>query len=475
MVGRPRMSLARPVEPVQTRPMDQYSAALDRAHHHSLDWLSSLDQRPVPPQASIDQVTLALGAALPNDGSDAAAVVDLLAEACEPGLTAMGSGRFFGFVIGGTHPAALATDWLVSAWDQNCGLRRLTPAHSAVEDVTSAWLLDLLGLPGDSAVGFVTGATMANFTGLAAGRDAVLRQAGWDVAQRGLGGGPRVRVLVGAERHDTVDLALRYLGLGWPEPVQVDEQGRLRADALQSALAEGSDEPTIVVLQAGNVHSGAFDPFTDAITAAHAHGAWVHVDGAFGLWAAASPSYRRLVMGYQEADSWTTDAHKTLNVPYDTGLVIVRDAAALRAAMGMHGAYLIHDELGEPFDKVPEISRRGRAFPVWAVLRSLGRSGVAELVERLCRHASTFAAGLDGIEGAAVLNDVDFTQVCATFGTDQRTEEVVRRLLADGTAWMSGSTWHDQSVLRISVSNWSTTENDVERSLDAVRKAVIGL
>ena len=455
--------------------MDKNSAALDSAHRHTLDWLSSLEDRPVPPQASIEEVTKALGVALPENGSDPAEVVDLLAGACEPGLTAMGSGRFFGFVIGGTHPAALAADWLVSAWDQNCGLRRLTPAHSAVEDVTSAWLLDLLGLPSESAVGFVTGATMANFTGLAAGRDAVLRRAGWDVADRGLNGGPRVRVLVGAERHDTVDLALRYLGLGSPEEVQVDGQGRLSADALQRSLSEGSDGPTIVVLQAGNVHSGGFDPFADAITAAHAHGAWVHVDGAFGLWAAASPSYRHLVMGYQEADSWTTDAHKTLNVPYDSGLVIVRDAAALRAAMGMHGAYLIHDELGEPFDKVPEISRRGRAFPVWAVLRSLGRSGVAELVERLCRHASAFAAGLDDIEGATVLNDVEFTQVCATFGSDQRTEEVVRRLLADGTAWMSGSTWQNRSVLRISVSNWSTTENDVQRSLDAVRKAVIGL
>jgi glutamate/tyrosine decarboxylase-like PLP-dependent enzyme len=369
----------------------------------------------------------------------------------------------------------LAADWLVSAWDQNCGLRRVTPAHSAVEDVASRWLLDLLGLPGESAVGFVTGGTMANFTGLAAGRDAVLRRAGWDAAQRGLNGGPRVRVLVGAERHDTVDLSLRYLGLGLPEPVAVDEQGRLCADALQSALAEGHDEPTIVVLQAGNVHSGAFDPFADAISAAHAHDAWVHVDGAFGLWAAASPSYQHLVTGYQEADSWATDAHKTLNVPYDTGLAIVRDPAALRAAMGYHGAYLIHDERGEPFDKVPETSRRGRAFPVWAVLRSLGRSGVAELVERLCRHASAFATGLDEIEGVSVLNTVEFTQVCATFGTDQRTEEVVRRLLADGTAWMSGSTWHDQSVLRISVSNWSTTDNDVKRSLDAVRKAVIGL
>jgi len=455
--------------------MDDYSAALDRAHRHALDWLSTLEDRPVPPQASIDEVTSALGTTLPDRGSGSAEVVDQLAEACEPGLTAMGSGRFFGFVIGGTHPAALAADWLVSAWDQNCGLRRVTPAHSAVEDVASAWLLDLLGLPSESAVGFVTGGTMANFTGLAAGRDTVLRRAGWDVAKRGLNGGPRVRVLVGAERHDTVDLSLRYLGLGSPEPVAVDEQGRLRADALRSALAAGDDGPTIVVLQAGNVHSGAFDPFADAISAAHAHGAWVHVDGAFGLWAAASSSHQHLVMGYQEADSWATDAHKTLNVPYDTGLAIVRDAAALRAAMGYHGAYLIHDELGEPFDKVPETSRRGRAFPVWAVLRSLGRSGVAELVERLCRHASTFATGLNDIEGVAVLNDVEFTQVCAAFGTDQRTEEVVRRLLADGTAWMTGSTWRDQSVLRISVSNWSTTEKDVERSLDAVRRAVIGL
>lgn len=460
---------------METESVDQHSAALDRAHRHALDWLSSLESRPVPAQASIDQVAHALGTTLPDNPSDPEDVIDLLAEACDRGLTGMPSGRFFGFVIGGTHPAALAADWLVSAWDQNCALRRVTPAHSAVEDVASAWLLDLLGLPDGSAVGFVTGATMANFTGLAAGRDAVLRQAGWDVARHGLGGGPRVRVLVGAERHDTVDLALRYLGLGSPEPVEVDEQGRLRADLLAAALERGSDGPVIVVLQAGNVHSGAFDPFAEAIRVAHAHGAWVHVDGAFGLWAAASPAYRHLVAGSEEADSWATDAHKTLNVPYDSGIAIVRDPAALRAAMGMHGAYLIHDELGEPLDKVPEISRRGRAFPVWAILRSLGRSGVAELVERLCRHTTAFAAGMETIPGATVLNDVVFTQVCVAFGDDERTEEVVRRLLADGTAWMSGSTWRGRSVLRISVSNWSTTDSDVQRSLDAVRQAVTDL
>jgi glutamate/tyrosine decarboxylase-like PLP-dependent enzyme len=451
--------------------MDDYTPALDHAHRQALRWLSSLTQRPVPAQASADEVTAALRSALPDDGCDPADVVDLLAEACEPGLVAMPSGRFFGFVIGGTHPAALAADWLVSAWDQNCALRRVTPAHTAVEDVTSSWLLDLLGLPADSGVGFVTGATMANFTALAAGRDAVLRRAGWDAAGRGLVSGPRVRVLVGAERHDTVDLALRYLGLGTPEPVAADEQGRLDVDALCAALDAGDGQPTIVVLQAGNVHSGAFDPFAEAIAAAREHGAWVHVDGAFGLWAAASPQHRQLVAGYEQADSWATDAHKTLNVPYDSGLVIVRDAAALRAAMGMHGAYLIHDEQGEPMDAVPEVSRRGRAFPVWAVLRSLGRSGASELVERLCRHAAAFAAGLAAVPGATVLNDVLFTQVCVSFGSDARTEEVVRQVLADGTAWMSGSTWRDQSVLRISVSNWSTTDDDVQQSLDAVRRA----
>lgn len=370
--------------------MSSYSRALDVAHERALDWLDSVGERPVPPQATIEDVIGALGPDLPQRGCPPEEAVTLLAGACDGGLTAMGSGRFFGFVIGGTHPAALAADWLVSAWDQNSGLRTLTPAHSAVEDIAGAWLVDLLGLPTKSAVGFTTGATMANFTGLAAGRDAVLRRAGWDVASRGLAGGPAVRVLVGAERHDTVDVALRYLGLGAPEVV--------------------------------------------------------------------------------DADSWATDAHKTLNVPYDSGLCIVRDAAALQAAMGAHGAYLVRDETCQPLDKVPELSRRGRAIPDWAVLRCLGRDGVADLVERLCRHATTFADALGATPGVAVLNDVVFTQVCATFGSDERTDEVVRRLLADGTTWMTGSTWHGQRVLRISVSNWSTTDDDVGRSMAAVRR-----
>lgn len=448
--------------------------ALDRAHALALTWLESLGERRVPPTATVAEVVARLGTDLPDGPTDPEEVIEHLARSCEPGLTATPSGRFFGFVIGGTHPAALAADWLVSAWDQNAGLRTLTPAHSAVEDIAEAWLLDLLGLPPESAVGFVTGGTMANFTCLAAGRDEVLRRVGWDVTAHGLVGSPGVRVLVGAERHDTVDLALRYLGLGLPEPVAADEQGRIQPAALRAALEQPDDRPVIVALQAGNVHSGAFDPFAEAIEVAHAYGAWVHVDGAFGLFAAASPAHRHLVEGVEAADSWATDAHKTLNVPYDCGLAIVRDRAALRAAMGMHGDYLIHDAAGEPFDKVPEISRRGRAFTVWAVLRALGRDGVADLVDRLCGHAAVIARGIAAIDGAQVLNDVVFTQVCASFGSDDETRAVVQGMLADGTAWMTGSLWHDRAVLRVSVSNWSTSEADVARSLAALRAVAAG-
>jgi glutamate/tyrosine decarboxylase-like PLP-dependent enzyme len=451
--------------------MPDRDIALARAASHATQWLNSLATRPVAPRASVAEVTAALGAELPDAPTPAPEVIDLLARACEPGLTAMPSGRFYGMVIGGTHPAALAADWLVSAWDQNSGLRLVTPAHSAVEDVVSGWLLDVLGLPAGSGVGFATGATMSNFTCLAAARDAVLHKAGWQVATDGLTGAPRVRVIVGAERHETVDLALRYLGLGAPEPVAADDQGRIDPEALAAALAAGPDGPAIVILQAGNVHSGAFDPFGPAIEAARRHGAWVHVDGAFGLFAAASPRTRHLVAGYQEADSWTTDAHKTLNVPYDCGIAVVRDRAALRGSMGMHGDYLIRDAVGDSFEFVPELSRRGRAFTVWAVMRALGRSGLAALVDGFCGNAANFAAGIAGIDGATVENDVVFSQVCASFGSDERTDEVTRRLLADGTAWMSGSRWRGKSVLRISVCNWSTTDDDVERSLDALRKA----
>jgi glutamate/tyrosine decarboxylase-like PLP-dependent enzyme len=452
-------------------PPDAYQAALRAAAARSREWLASLPDRPVPAQASVEQVRAALGEALPDGPADPGEVVDLLATAAEPGLVATPSGRFFGFVIGGVLPAALAADWLVSAWDQNAVLRAASPANAAIEEIAAGWLLDLLGLPAGSGVGYTTGATMANFTCLAAARDQLLAGAGWDVGTRGLTGAPPLRVLVGAERHDTVDLALRYLGLGAPEVVAADGQGRVRVDALAAAL-RGADRPTIVCLQAGNVHSGDADRFTDAIPLARAAGAWVHVDGAFGLWAAASPRTAALTEGVAGADSWATDAHKTLNVPYDSGLAIVRDAAALRGAMSYHGDYLVTDAtLAEPYERVPESSRRARAVPVWAALRSLGRSGVAELIDRLCRHARALADGARALPGVEVLNEVVFTQICLSFGSDDRTREVGRRLMADGTVWMSGSRWRGRDVLRISVSNWSTDEDDVARSLLALARA----
>lgn len=454
----------------------QRDAALDAATRHARAWLDSLHDRPVPAQASVEEMAAVFGGPLPEGSSDAAGVIDFLGANAPPGLVAMGSGRFFGFVIGGAHPAGLAADWLVSAWDQNAGLRQVTRANTALEETAAAWLLDLLALPANSGVGFVTGCTMANFTCLAAARGAVLRKAGWDETREGLFGAPRIRVLVGAERHDTIDLALRYLGLGAPEAVPADAQGRIDVAALEAALAAGNGGPTILCLQAGNVHSGAFDDFPRAIAAAHRHGAWVHVDGAFGLWAAASPALKRLVAGIEAADSWATDAHKTLNVPYDCGVAIVRDPGALRAAMGMHGDYLIMDEGGgDPYERVPELSRRARAVPVWAVLRCLGRQGAIALVDRLCERARAFAEGIAAIPGARLLNEVAYTQVCLAFEDDERTRAIGQRLMEDGTAWITGSTWQGRAVLRISVSNWSTSEEDVARSLDALRRAAAHL
>lgn len=449
-----------------------YVAALDRAAAHARAWLERLPDRRVPASATASDIRAALGTEIPDGPTDPAEVIDLLGRAAPPGLVATPSGRFFGFVIGGTLPAALAADWLVSAWDQNAGLRVTSPAHAAADDIASDWLLDLLGLPAGSGVGYVTGATAANFAGLAAGRGSVLRRLGWALDRDGLAEAPRIRVLAGAERHDSIDLALRYLGLGAPTLVAADDQGRIEVNALAAALDEGEARPTIVCLQAGNVHSGAFDPFAPAIALARGAGAWVHVDGAFGLWAAASSGTVRLTAGIAEADSWATDAHKTLNVPYDSGLVIVRDPAAARAAMGMHGDYLINDEVDlDPYELVPELSRRARAIPVWAALRSLGRTGVADLVDRLCRHAATFAEGAREIPGVEVLNEVGFTQVCLAFESDQRTREVGRRLMDDGTVWMTGSKWRGRDVLRVSMSNWSTDDDDVKRSLDALAAA----
>ena len=451
-----------------------YTNALQRATAHAQRWLDSVGKRPVKPRATADELVRVFGGPLPDGPMAPDQVVDLLADGADPGLMAMPSGRFFGWVIGGTLPAALAADWLVSAWDQNTGLRYATPATAALEEAAASWLLELLDLPRAADVGFVTGATMANFTCLAAARSAVLKRAGWDVRGAGLAGAPRVHVLVGAERHETIDLTLGYLGLGAPELVGADDQGRIIASDLARALrAIDPGAPTIVCLQAGNVHSGAFDPLRTAIQVAHEHGAWVHVDGAFGLWAAASPALRHLIDGVELADSWATDAHKTLNVPYDCGIAIVADPTAMRAALGTHANYLIMDETGpgDPLEKGPELSRRARGVPVWAALRSLGRAGVVQLVDGLVARAQALAAGIAEIDGAEVLNDVDYTQVCVAFGDDARTRAVTQHLIADGLVWMSGSKWHDHDVLRISVSNWSTDDDDVRWSLDALRRA----
>jgi glutamate/tyrosine decarboxylase-like PLP-dependent enzyme len=447
---------------------------LERVLEEATGFLDGLPGRRVAARTDVDGVAAALRRPLPDQGAEPLEVIEELIAGAEPGVLAIPSGRFFGWVMGGVLPVTLAADWLTSTWDQNAGLLVSSPAAAGAEWVASEWLLDLLGLPGNSAVGFVTGAMIANFTCLAAARHDVLRRAGWDVEGDGLHGAPPVTVIVGEERHETVDVALRFLGLGEQRSLTVpaDDQGRIRLDALTDILAQVGNTPLIVCLQAGNVHSGAFDPIAEAVDLAHQYGAWVHVDGAFGLWAAASAQYRHLVAGVERADSWASDAHKTLNVPYDSGLAIVAKAEAMYAAMGVHAAYLIQDERPDPFSTVPEFSRRARGFPVWAALRSLGRRGVAEMVERFCRHARRFAAGLAELDGVRVVNDVVFTQVCVSFGTDEATREVATRLLRDGTAWMTPSTWHGQAVLRISVSNWRTTEEDVDRTLAAVRRVL---
>ncbi|WP_210508853.1 aminotransferase class V-fold PLP-dependent enzyme [Naasia sp. SYSU D00057] len=449
---------------------DEHSA-LDHASAHARRWLDQVASRRVPAAARIGDVAARLGTVLPEFGTPAAEVIDRLVAAVEPGLMASQSGRFFGWVMGSTVPAALAADWLVSAWDQNAGMRDATPGVVAAEEVAARWLVELLGIPDDPAVGFTTGATTANFVSLAAARGRVLARAGWDSAQ-GLAAGPRVRVLVGAERHGSVDLALRYLGLGLPETVGVDAQGRLDPAQLRVALAD-SQGPVIVCLQAGNIHSGAFDPFEDAIAEAHRAGAWVHVDGAFGLWAAVTPRLSALVAGMEQADSWATDAHKTLNTPYDCGIAMVQDGDALRAAMSVHPSYLLTSSAFDPFEHVPEMSRRARGVPVWAAIASLGAAGVRELVEGLVAAASGLAEGLARIPGVRILNDVVYTQVSAAFETPDRTREVFARILEEGTVMPSASVWRDEPVIRFSVSSWRTGAAEVAETVAAVERAAL--
>jgi glutamate/tyrosine decarboxylase-like PLP-dependent enzyme len=456
--------------------VDDVERLLTDTARHAAAYLASLETRPVDMEATVEELRRALGGPLPEGPLDDERVVSELVEAAGPGVVASAGGRYFGFVVGGTLPVALAADWLTSTWDQNSGLYVLGGSSSVVEEVTGAWLKELLALPADASVAYVTGCQMAHVTALAAARHRVLERAGWDLARDGLQGSPRIRVLVGEQRHITIDRALRLLGLGASqlEALAVDGEGRLRADAVRDALAAG-EGPTIVCAQAGDVNTGNVDPLVEIADAVEGTGAWLHVDGAFGLWAAASPRHRHLVEGVERADSWATDAHKWLNVPYDSGIAFCADADAHRAAMSVRASYLVHSDDGGPRDPVdwtPEFSRRARAFPVYAALRALGRGGVADLVERCCAHARRFAELLGAEEGVEILNEVVLNQVLVRFGDDdETTREVVRRVQEDGTCWLGGSEWQGRAVMRISVSNWRTTTEDVERSAAAILAA----
>jgi len=440
---------------------------LRSASERASRYLERLDERPVAPTAEAIGGLARLDEPLPDASSDPEEVLALLDEVGSPATMASAGGRFFGFVVGGALPVTVAASWLASAWDQNAGIVVLAPVAARLEDVAIGWLTDLLGLPAGCGAGFVTCATQANFSGLAAARHALSARHGWDVETQGLYGAPPVRVVVGDEVHVSVEKALMLLGLGRErvERVPVDDQGRMRPDALPPL-----DADTIVCLQAGNVNSGAFDPAAEIVPRARDAGAWVHVDGAFGLWAAAEPSRAHLTRGFGEADSWATDGHKWLNVPYDSGLSFVRDPAHLKAAMTVHAPYLVVGETREPEHYVPDFSRRARGVEVWAALRALGRDGVADLVARSCRHAERFAEGLRDA-GHEVLNDVVLNQVVVAFGDTERTRRVVAAIQADGTCWAGTTEWKGRTAMRISVSSWATTDEDVERSLEAMLRA----
>jgi glutamate/tyrosine decarboxylase-like PLP-dependent enzyme len=442
---------------------------------HAADFLESLPERPVMPTIDLAELRARMGGPVPDGPSDPREVVAELASVGSNAAVASPGGRYFGFVIGGSVPAALAADWLTSAWDQNAGLYVIGPAAAVAEEVAGAWLADLLHLPRARSFAFVTGTQMAHATALAAARNHVLSEAGWDVESDGLVGAPAIRVLAGEKVHSTVPRALRLIGLGTGSivPVRVDGQGRMRPDALREALAAGGG-PTIVCAQAGEVNTGSFDLFEPVADAAEEAGAWLHVDGAFGLWAAASPRFAHLVDGAERADSWAVDGHKWLNVPYDSAFALCAQPEPHERAMSVRAEYLIHSGEGGPRDAndwTPDFSRRARGFTVYAAIRSLGRSGIAELVERCCDHAARFAREIPST-GAEVLNEVVLNQVLFRYETDERTTEILQRVQESGEAWMSGTVWEERQAIRLSVSNWQTSDDDIDRTLAAFRAAV---
>jgi glutamate/tyrosine decarboxylase-like PLP-dependent enzyme len=444
---------------------------LENAAQRAISYLDGLDSRGVAPTPEAVAKLSALDDSLPAGPERPETVLKLLDELCSPATTAMAGPRFFGFVIGGSLPITLAANWIAGAWDQNTAYYNATPGTALVELVALRWLLNLFQLPAECGGAFVTGATMSNFSALAAARHAVLQRAGWNIEAEGMFGAPPITVIVGAEVHPSVIKSLGLLGMGRNRLIRVpvDAQGRMRAEALPSISG-----PTIVIAQAGNVNTGAFDPFPEICERAHQAGAWVHVDGAFGLWATTVPSLAKLTPGIANADSWATDLHKWLNVPYDSGLAMVRDADALRAAMAITAEYLpTTSPFRNPSDYTPELSRRARGVEVWAALRSLGRSGVSELIERNCRQARRFAEGLQAA-GYKVLNDVVLNQVLVSFGEAETTNRIISEIQSDGTCWCGGTVWQGQTAMRISVSSWATTDADVEKSLEAMIRIAQG-
>jgi glutamate/tyrosine decarboxylase-like PLP-dependent enzyme len=441
---------------------------------------ASTGERPVAPPVDADRLRGALGGALPPRGAAAHDVIDQLAGAVEPVLVASAGPRYFGFVVGGALDSATCADILTTGWDQVAFTYVSSPAASIVESIAGEWLKEALGIPAGASVGFVTGATAANTVGLAAARHRVLANAGWDVEARGLNGAPRLRVVASEERHATIGRSLRLLGIGTDavEAVAADANGAIDPDALARVLDAGPGGPTIVCLQAGNVNTGACDDLAAACEAARLHGAWVHVDGAFGLWAAASPAKRHLVEGIELADSWAVDGHKWLNLPYDTAFVFCADPEPHVASMSFTAAYLVGHGEGEersPSDYVAESSRRARGFAAWAALRELGRDGLAELVDRCCALARRFGEQLAEIDGVEIGNEIVLNQALASFGSDERTAAVIAGVQRDGTCWMGGTTWRGRHYMRISVSNWSTTEADVDRSVESIARVLAEL
>ena len=456
-------------------PENAFRKPLETAASIALSYLAELDTRPVAPPAGLQELRSRLTKPLNETEMDAGQVIRELAADVEGGIMTSAGGRFFGWVIGGALPAALGADWLTSAWDQNAGLYAAGPAAAIVEEVAGAWLKEIFGLPAAAGFALVTGCQMAHTTCLAAARHAVLRKYGWDVEERGLFGAPAIRVLSSTERHGTFERAIRFVGIGRQQItcLPVDEQGKLRPEALEQALHGCADSPVIVLLQAGDVNIGAYDAFETLIPLAKRYGAWVHVDGAFGLWAAASPRFRHLVKGVEQADSWATDGHKWLNVPYDCGYAFVADSEAHRGAMSFRAPYLTHGaEARDQMDWTPESSRRARGFATYAALRQLGRHGIADLVERCSRHARALVTRIGSLPGAELVWEPTINQGLVRFGDDRQTDQVIAAIAATGEAFFGGTTWRGRRAMRVSVSNWQTSEQDIERVIAAISRVL---